>query len=1554
MRTQKKYKCPFCVNKVYTNYGGWEAHITNMHMSQIPKEWTPSRYLYYMQTGMTEGHCVECKNPTEWNEGSQKYERYCKNPACKQKYIRTAKSRMVDVYGQEYILTNPDVQRRMQAAKHISGKVKFHDGGYVEYVGTYERDFLEMLNTYGFSSNDIIGPSPNTYYYNYDNPKEPEKKGEHFYIPDFYIPSLNLEIEIKTQLNTHHKIQDVDKVKEAQKDEMMERLVKLNKINYLKLSDKDYTSFFKFMLDIRSLDTKEDILRKKATSTPALEEYTFGKELELDIGYEQIIPDTSDFIAIPIDVDNYEKYPQILENVKEYVFMDGYEIYLIKKELISSYIGYLIFEKESKKSVSINLLPEYASTRLFPALCKFARDKFGVKIKYEDEIAQESAIKITYLDEGGDTIIELEKGVKPYGIDTMLKNISLNIWVFSDPHAMTYNAANILRTRNILTNINQTVPENDHLLILGDLGGKRGFESLEETKAFVSQIKCKNKYLVFGNHDKYEMKDYISMGFKMVTDKFQWKNLVFSHVPIKVKPGEINIHGHNHGVECYINDGVSPDDHIDVYNEEMIPRQLRVLLNRDGSPIKVGDTISTQRKPVFNPDYEPAIESRSSSPLGDPLDIYKGFWKEQLFTAERAENLVGRRDRPRVSPYITLSRVIVDDKRGMISIQHINALLLINRMEETYDEAKLEYLFDLMYEKKDIVRYLRRKIPRRKMKITALESPVFFAMELHVLFMDLYNKYRSAMYLEIAKAIYNKTWLSKADHAQVTPIDLTGLEQLTGNYTLKDHQLEFIRNYPELKARLNLNGYILAFDQGLGKTLTATALSLCLHMERVYIVCPNSLKAVWKQELTGYLKRYASNKITAEREILICNKEFTKKDLEYYKDARYIITNIESIPSMYQYIVRGRKSMIIVDEMHNFRNTNGKRTDELLELKRRINPSDILLMSGTPMKASPNELVPSLQMIDPLFTDKCAEMYNRAFDLSNTLAMSVVRKRFGYIMHRRTKEILNLPNKQVQDLHLHIKDPTPYYMSTIKEETYFYFKKYYSEELEKNLEYRDEFIRLVKYYTSASQEQTNFYLRWVVRTVNTGKDMQMHDLDEIAVKTYLDTYVKPNIKRAEDYKKLQELEGKFLSMINSCMGRGIGLVYPPKRAECYTSLFMENREVIEEMITNATKKTVIFSQFLNTINSISNMLTADGFKNVKIVGGTNNRMELIDQFKHDEETMVLLATSQTLGTGVTLTEANQMFFFGPPWRSTDFDQCCDRIYRIGQTTDVNIYNVVLQSDEYNITDRMSKILNWSGDMFGAAITEAQLEGSMDSILELSQGYGDDIAVENTLFSQKPKYFNMEKLDTVPGKNLLFITGLSGGGKTTISRQIRDKYGEDAILVPIDAFEGNAGLFERTDDELNSEGLVLIKDYLRSNYGGQHKFFDEPTQEDLKKFAADEIKFINYLRKYAQSTNKIVIVEGIQLLDVPEVIDKNDPLILVGTSVLTATFRGVKRDTKNEKEDGKKVTIRRITRDFANKYRTNDVLDTALSRVKKDMKANEKEEKKQQKLIIKNA
>ena len=237
----KQIKCPACGEK-FTKLDGLHDHIEEEHSELIPEGYTAQRFIYYNKTGKTHGSCVICKKDTEWNETTGKYKRFCNNPKCKEEYREIFKQRMTGKYGKTTLLNEPEQQKKMLAHRHISGEYKWTDGTFKTYTGSYELDFLRFLDLFmNMDSDDVITPSPHTYYYIYEG----EKK---FYIPDVYIPSLNLEIEIKdggNNPNMHGKIQAVDKVKEKLKDEVLNTT---KDIDYIKIVNKEYDTFFEYLV----------------------------------------------------------------------------------------------------------------------------------------------------------------------------------------------------------------------------------------------------------------------------------------------------------------------------------------------------------------------------------------------------------------------------------------------------------------------------------------------------------------------------------------------------------------------------------------------------------------------------------------------------------------------------------------------------------------------------------------------------------------------------------------------------------------------------------------------------------------------------------------------------------------------------------------------------------------------------------------------------------------------------------------------------------------------------------------------------------------------------------------------------------------------------------------------------------------------------------------------------------------------------------------------------------------------------------------------------------
>lgn len=392
MRKVEIYKCPVCGMRFKT-LNGWGEHLERLHPDTIPEGYSYARYFYFIDSGKTHGNCVECHKPTEWNEVTWKYKRYCNNPECKKKYCKTAKSRMVDKYGKVHILNDPEQQRKMAVAK--SKWYTFKDGGRIPYLSSYEKDFLYTCEfVLGMSSKDIIGPSPHTYTYMYEGK-------QHFYIPDFYIPDLNLEIEIKDggdNPNMHHKIQAYDKQTEIEKDKVM---LKNPSVLYFKVVNKQYEAFYKFLLECKCAiddDVKANIAKQVAMES--ITEY-----IEDEIAMESV-NDTFRLSTLELKTLNnpreFAKYKGQAIHEKLVANYDLYKDHPWDREHIRAYgldndgilVGYMYILDMPDGSTNVDLLyvdPEYRRKGIATYLLKLAFGKFGVDylaVEYSNVAAQ--------------------------------------------------------------------------------------------------------------------------------------------------------------------------------------------------------------------------------------------------------------------------------------------------------------------------------------------------------------------------------------------------------------------------------------------------------------------------------------------------------------------------------------------------------------------------------------------------------------------------------------------------------------------------------------------------------------------------------------------------------------------------------------------------------------------------------------------------------------------------------------------------------------------------------------------------------------------------------------------------------------------------------------------------------------------------------------------------------------------------------------------------------------------------------------------------------------
>lgn len=232
-------RCPFC-SKIFNDKHKYCDHIAGKHNDQIPEDQEPLEFAYSLLVHKPTGRlCVICrKNKVNFNNETLKYDRLCDNPQCKDEYVKLMKSRMVKVHGQEHLLNDAEMQRKMIYNHHNAKDFIWDADHKFRIIGTYEEDFLRKLKSIGWSPNDVIAPSPNNYWYKW-------KDGTtHLYIPDFYIPSLSLEVEIKESDNKHPRMEH-EREMEALKDKRLHDEEKKTNIHYIKIVDKKYDEFIR-------------------------------------------------------------------------------------------------------------------------------------------------------------------------------------------------------------------------------------------------------------------------------------------------------------------------------------------------------------------------------------------------------------------------------------------------------------------------------------------------------------------------------------------------------------------------------------------------------------------------------------------------------------------------------------------------------------------------------------------------------------------------------------------------------------------------------------------------------------------------------------------------------------------------------------------------------------------------------------------------------------------------------------------------------------------------------------------------------------------------------------------------------------------------------------------------------------------------------------------------------------------------------------------------------------------------------------------------------------
>jgi len=176
---------------------------------------------------------------TPFNLTTERYERFA-NEQERQQYREYFRQNMIKKYGKDTLLNDPEHQKAMLANRKISGTYTWKTGEETTYTGSFERRFLEYLDIELDWSNpaDVMAPAP--MYFEFKD----DQGVSHFHIPDFYITSLNLIINIKSSENEHYRLRDIDR------ERFQDNAIKKSNFNYLKIYDNDFKRFDKVITEI--------------------------------------------------------------------------------------------------------------------------------------------------------------------------------------------------------------------------------------------------------------------------------------------------------------------------------------------------------------------------------------------------------------------------------------------------------------------------------------------------------------------------------------------------------------------------------------------------------------------------------------------------------------------------------------------------------------------------------------------------------------------------------------------------------------------------------------------------------------------------------------------------------------------------------------------------------------------------------------------------------------------------------------------------------------------------------------------------------------------------------------------------------------------------------------------------------------------------------------------------------------------------------------------------------------------------------------------------------
>ena len=164
-------------------------------------------------------------------------------------------------------------------------------------------------------------------------------------------------------------------------------------------------------------------------------------------------------------------------------------------------------------------------------------------------------------------------------------------------------------------------------------------------------------------------------------------------------------------------------------------------------------------------------------------------------------------------------------------------------------------------------------------------------------------------------------------------------------------------------------------------------------------------------------------------------------------------------------------------------------------------------------------------------------------------------------------------------------------------------------------------------------------------------------------------------------------------------------------------------DLLEPLIEEG-HKTLVFSQFVTMLDLLREKVKQRGWPHFYLAGETENRGELVREFQSAKDGAVFLISLRAGGFGLNLTAASYVVLFDPWWNPAVENQAIDRTHRIGQTSKVMAYRLLMRE---SIEQKMRALQKQKAALAGDVLGEERFAQSLtleDLRFLFAEGTGD--------------------------------------------------------------------------------------------------------------------------------------------------------------------------------------------------------------------------------------